>query len=103
METQSPIIRLSVSEAARIFGVSRRTIRRAIKSEEVTYIVVQGRYKINFESLLRWSQRTTTVRNKRDSKGIGQYVGNWKITNKLYSPNPKKLHGLGEEEKGGQV
>jgi excisionase family DNA binding protein len=103
METQSPIIRLSVSEAARIFGVSQRTIRRAIKSEEVTYIVVQGRYKINFESLLRWSQRTTTVRNKRDKKGIGQYVDNWKITNKLYSPNPKKLQGFEETEKGGQV
>jgi len=85
------VIRLSVSEAARLFGVSQRTIRRAITSQEVTYVVVQGRYKINFESLLKWSQRRTTIRNKRDGKGIGQFVGQWKIKNKLFSPNPKLL------------
>ena len=85
------IIRLSVSEAARLFGVSQRTIRRAINDQEVTYVVVQGRYKINFESLLKWSQRSTTSKNKRDKKGIGQFVAQWKIKNKLFSPNPKIL------------
>lgn len=84
-------IRLSVSEAARIFGVNPMTVRRAIKDQEVTYVVVQGRYKINFESLLRWSQRTTTVRNKRDRDGIGQYVEQWKIHNRLFSPNPNVM------------
>lgn len=83
------IIRLSVSEAAKMFGISQRTIRRAIQANEVIYVVVQGRYKINFESLLRWSQRTTTVKNKRDNSGIGQYVDKWKISGKLYSPNPQ--------------
>ncbi|MFH1142775.1 MAG: helix-turn-helix domain-containing protein [Candidatus Uhrbacteria bacterium] len=86
-----PMIRLSVSEAARMFGVSQRTIRRALSDGQITYVVVQGRYKINFESLLRWSQRTTTARNKRDKQGIGQYVDQWKIKNKLFSPNPKSL------------
>ena len=90
------IIRLSVSEAARLFGVSQRTIRRAIQDGNLTYVVVQGRYKINFESLLRWSQRSTTARHKRDKQGIGQYVDQWRIKNKLYSPNPKSLE---EEEK----
>lgn len=85
------IIRLSVSEAARMFGVSQRTIRRAITNQEITYVVVQGRYKLNFESLLKWSQDTTTVRNKRDMAGLGQYVVQWKIKNKLFSPNPKAL------------
>lgn len=85
------IIRLSVSEAARMFGVSQRTIRRAITEGRITYVVVQGRYKLNFESLLRWSQETTTVRNKRDRQGIGQYVGQWRMKNKLFSPNPKAL------------
>lgn len=85
------IIRLSVSEAARMFGVSQRTIRRAIADQKITYVVVQGRYKLNFESLLRWSQETTTVRNKRDKAGIGQYVQQWKIKNRLFSPNPKSL------------
>lgn len=87
----SSVIRLSVSEAARLFGVSQRTIRRAITDGDITYVVVQGRYKLNFESVLRWSQHTTTVRNKRDRAGIGQYVDQWKIKNKLFSPNPKSI------------
>ncbi len=85
------IIRLSVSEASRLFGVSQRTVRRAIAGQEITYVVVQGRYKINFESLLKWSQSSTTVRNKRDRSGIGQFVEQWKIKNKLFSPNPKTI------------
>lgn len=95
---QTPI-RLSVSEASKMFGVSQRTIRRAIASQEVTYVVVQGRYKLNFESLLRWSQNTTTVRNKRDKNGIGQYVDQWKMKNKLFSPNPKSLGTIPENSK----
>ena len=94
----TPMIRLSVSEAARLFGVSSRTIRRAITAGDVTYVVVQGRYKINFESLLRWSQNTTVLRNKRDKVGLGQYVGLWKIKKKLYSPNPKAM-GPAEDKK----
>ena len=84
-------IRLSVSEAAKMFGVSARTIRRAITKGEINYIVVQGRYKISFESLLKWSQSSTTVRNKRDKAGIGQFVEKWRIKNKLYSPNPENI------------
>jgi excisionase family DNA binding protein len=91
-------IRLSVSEAARMFGVSTRTIRRAIAANEINYIVVHGRYKIQFESLLRWSQSSTTVRKKRDTAGIGQFVGKWRIKNTLYSPNPKSLEDGDEEE-----
>lgn len=86
----SEIVRVSVSEAARLFGVSQRTVRRALKDEELTYIVVQGRYKINFESLVSWSQKRPTTRNKLAAKGIGQYVDQWKIRNKLYSPHPPK-------------
>lgn len=85
------VIRLSVSEAAKLFGVSTRTIRRAIAEKEITYIVVQGRYKLNFESLLKWSQATTTVRNKLAKHGIGQFVEQWKIKNALYSPHPDLL------------
>ena len=92
------IIRLSVSEAARMFGVSQRTIRRAITNQEITYVVVQGRYKINFESLLKWSQTTTMARNKRDKAGLGQYVVQWKIKNKLFSPNPKSLETKKDED-----
>lgn len=81
-------IRVSVSEAARLFGVNPRTIRRAMTTGTVRYIVVRGRYKIAFASLVSWSQSQTTVRRKRDVAGIGQWVDQWKIRNTLYSPRP---------------
>jgi len=65
------IIRVSISEAAKLFGVNSQTIRRAIKSQEITYVVVAGRYKLNFESLVRWSQQKTTIKNKAETHGIG--------------------------------
>jgi excisionase family DNA binding protein len=85
------IIRVSVSEAARLFGLNARTIRRALAAGELTYIVVRGRYKINFESLVRWSQKKSSIEKKRDTSGIGQYVDQWKIRNTLYSPSSKTL------------
>lgn len=92
------IIRVSISEAARLFGVSQQTIRRAIKDREITYIVVAGRYKLNFESLIKWSQAKTTVKNKLGTRGIGQYVDQWKITNTLYSPSVKSIIKENDEE-----
>lgn len=90
----SPAVRVSVSEAAKLFGVHQRTIRRAISEGAVRYIVVRGRYKIHFGSLVAWSQRTTTVRNKRDEKGIGQWVERWAIRNPKFSPRePSSVSG----------
>ena len=88
----SNIIRVSVSEAARLFGVSEKTIRKAIASQEVVYIVVRGRYKINFASLVKWSQKSTRRKNQLKKTGIGQFVKNWNITNKKYSPSEKLLN-----------
>lgn len=89
--TPKEIIRVSISEAARLFGVNPQTIRRAIQSQDLTYVVVAGRYKINFESLVKWSQKKTTVKNKSEKYGIGQYVDKWKIKNTLYSPSKKSI------------
>ena len=91
------VIRVSISEAAKLFGVNAQTIRRAITAQEVTYIIVAGRYKLNFESLVKWSQKHTTLKNKLENKGIGQFVGHWKIKNPLYSPNPKIVHNKEKE------
>ncbi len=91
-------IRLTISQAANLFGVSQKTIRRAIQEEAVSYVVVRGVYKINFESILKWSQSRIKIKNKVNSQGIGQYVDKWKIKNKLYSPNPKIAEKLGEEK-----
>jgi excisionase family DNA binding protein len=84
-------IRVTISQAANLFGISQKTIRRAIANQEMLYIVVRGVYKINFESLLKWSQSRATTRNKFAKEGIGQYVSQWKIKNRLYSPNPKAI------------
>jgi excisionase family DNA binding protein len=88
-ESTATPIRVSVSEAARLLGINPITIRRAISNQELRYIVVRGRYKISFESLIKWSQKRPLVKYKMENKGIGQYVEKWKIKNTLYSPNPK--------------
>jgi excisionase family DNA binding protein len=85
------IIRLSVSEAAKLFGLSTQTIRRAIAEGQLHYVVVQNRYKISFESLVKWSQSSARVKNKSNTKGIGQFVTQWRIKNKKFSPNPAVL------------
>ena len=85
------LLRVSVSQAASLFGLSERTIRSAIKNEDISYIVVRNRYKINFDSLLAWSQASTRRRQRRDARGLGQWVGQWKIKNKKYSPNPQTV------------
>ena len=89
MSKNENIIRVSVSEAARLFGVSSKTIRQAIKGDDLKYIVVKGRYKINFSSLIEWSRQSARRSNQLDNQGLGQYVDKWKIKNKKYSPHIK--------------
>src|SRR5438093_1354720 len=94
------IIRVSVSEAARLFGVSSKTIRDAIKKQDLRYIVVSERYKINFESLVQWSQRNRKRQQKLENTGIGQFVDKWKMKSTKYSPqSPRPM--LNEEEQPG--
>ena len=90
-----PIVRISPSQAAQLFGVNERTVRRAINSGELRYIIVQGRYKINFEDMVKWSQHLPSREEKRDKEGIGQFVSKWKISNPKFSPSEKLV---GDEE-----
>jgi excisionase family DNA binding protein len=85
------IIRLTPSQAAQMFGVNERSIRRAISNGDLRYILVQGRYKINFEDLVKWSQKMPSRVQKRDEQGIGQYVEKWRIKNPKYSPSKKLI------------
>ncbi len=87
-EKADSAVRVSVNEAARLFGVHPRTIHRAIKEQKLRYIVVNNRYKILFSSLVTWSQSQIKIQNKRDQLGIGQWVEKWKIKNTRYSPRP---------------
>jgi len=101
---QQTQIRVSISEASKLFGVHERTIRRAIRSGELRYAIVRNRYKVLFDSLLSWSQRRTNVAKKRDEKGIGQWVDQWKIRNTLYSPRPpEKFKSSSTENSKSQI
>lgn len=91
------MLRVSISEAAKLFGVNEMTVRRAIKDGKITYAVVGSRYKLNFESVLKWSQDETKRRQKLSTQGLGQYVAQWKIKNTLYSPNPQLLPAPADE------
>jgi excisionase family DNA binding protein len=85
---QTQNIRLSVSQAAKLFGVSDRTVRRALSRNQIRYIIVRNRYQLNFESLLSWSQQSHHLSNKLEKQGIGQWVEKWKIHNLKFSPRP---------------
>jgi len=69
---------LSVSEAAKLGGVKNKTIRRAIQSKTIKYIVVGNRYLIDFTSLIRYLYSKTKLKNKLNQFGVGQYIEEWK-------------------------
>ncbi|HOZ36682.1 MAG TPA: helix-turn-helix domain-containing protein [bacterium] len=74
-------IKLSPSIASSLFGISERSLRRAIKNKEIAVTVIKARYKISFQDLLAWSEKMPNRQNKRDTLGIGQYVSAWKNQN----------------------
>jgi len=69
---------LSVSETAKISGIGSKTVRRAIEAHSVKFKVLGNRYLINLTSLITYLFKTTKLRNKFLSHGIGQYVDKWK-------------------------
>lgn len=66
---------LSVSEAAKLGGVTDKTIRRALKAEgdNLKFRVSQNRYQIELSSLLIYLHRNTKLKNKLFAFGLGQY------------------------------
>jgi len=69
---------LSVSQAAKLFGVEQKTIRRAIKAKEIVYIVEGDRYSIEMSSLLCWAHQSTRLKHKLEQDGVGKFVKEWK-------------------------
>ncbi|MFH1890261.1 MAG: helix-turn-helix domain-containing protein [Candidatus Kuenenbacteria bacterium] len=72
-------IRVSPSTASLLFGVSERSIRRAVIKKELDVVIHSGRYRINLKDLVAWSEQKSNRRNKRDEEGLGQYVKEWRI------------------------
>jgi len=69
---------LSVSQAAKLFGVEQKTIRRAIKNKEIAYLVESERYSIEMGSLILWAHNSARLKNKLDLDGVGKFVEKWK-------------------------
>lgn len=69
---------LSVSHAAKLFGVKQKTIRRAIKSKNIIYIVEGNRYSVEMGSIIRWAYKKTKTKNKLNQEGMGKFVKQWK-------------------------
>lgn len=82
-------IRLTVNEASKMFGIGTKTIRRGMKRQELRYLVIRGRYKISFVSLLTWALSRTKIRNKLHEFGIGQFVHQWKINDVVMESGAK--------------
>lgn len=70
----SSLIYVSPSTAASLFGVNERSIRRALKNKELDFVIQHARYRIEFESLVKWSDSLPNRRRKRDEEGIGRYI-----------------------------
>ncbi len=68
---------LTVSEAAKLGGVTTKTIRRGIQAQILRYKIVSNRYFVDFASLIRFLYSRTKLRNKLNQQGIGQYVKKW--------------------------
>jgi len=72
------ILWLSVSESAKMGGITAKTIRRAISEKKIRYTVNGNRYKIDFLSVIQFLQANTKLKNKFNQSGVGQYVKEWK-------------------------
>lgn len=72
------IIWLSVSEAAKIGGVTSKTIRRAIQSQKLKYKITNNRYQIDLASVINYLYTKTKLKNKLEQYGIGQYIKKWR-------------------------
>jgi len=69
---------LSISEAAKLGGVTPKTIRRAIQSQKIKYRIIKNRYQVDLSLLIIYLNSKTKLKNKLNYFGIGQYIENWK-------------------------
>lgn len=71
---------LTIKEAETLSGISTISIRKAIKLKEIDYILDNGKYKIDFNNLIKWCYSSTRRKNVFNTVGIGKYVNSWKTT-----------------------
>lgn len=69
---------LSVSESAKLGGVTSKTIRRALQSQKLTYKIVKNRYLIDLRSVIKYLHTNKKLKNKLLQNGLGQYIDKWR-------------------------
>ncbi|MFA5248778.1 MAG: hypothetical protein WC415_06245 [Patescibacteria group bacterium] len=68
---------LSLFEAAKLGGIDKKTIKRAIKSDLIKYKIVDNRYQVEFRSIVLFIASRKRLLNKLNEEGIGQYIEKW--------------------------
>jgi hypothetical protein len=69
---------LTMAEAAKLGGIQKRTIKRAIRANAIRYRIVESRYQVDMRSVLLYFFSKKKLWNKLIEFGIGQYVEKWK-------------------------
>ena len=70
---------LSLSEAAKLGGVGKKTVKRAIQLNVLKYRIAGNRYQVNLRSAIAFFLSKKKLANKLKENGIGQYIEKWKI------------------------
>jgi ribosomal protein S25 len=76
-EVANPIW-LTMSEAANLGGIQKKTIKRAILSHLLKYRIVDNRYQVELRSVLLYFLSKKKLCNKLKEHGLGQYVEKWR-------------------------
>jgi hypothetical protein len=69
---------LSISECAKLGGVTGKTVRRAIFNKTLKYKIVKNRYFIDLASFIQLLHTNKKLLNKLNFHGLGQYIEQWK-------------------------
>jgi Fic family protein len=76
-EVANPIW-LTMSEAANLGGIQKKTIKRAILSNLLKYRIVDNRYQVELRSVILYFLSKKKLCNKLKEHGLGQYVEKWR-------------------------
>jgi uncharacterized protein with von Willebrand factor type A (vWA) domain len=77
IEPANPIW-LTMAEAAKLGGIQKRTIKRAIRAKAIKFRIIESRYQVDLRSTLLYFFSKKKLWNKLQESGIGQYVEEWK-------------------------
>jgi hypothetical protein len=77
LEAANPVW-LTMAETAKIGGIKKRTIKRALRAGWIKYKISEKRYQVDFRSALLYLRSKKKLWNKLKEFGLGQYVEKWK-------------------------